>query len=209
MRRILVTGITTALSIVTVASAASGWTPAQAAGVLRSGSFFRADANLIANIPSPRAVTARCAGVGAPSHGSYLGFRCAVTWREPNDQTQIASGTDYVRIWSSNQGCLSTANLASCPPAVPAKPLAHDPRVCSNTQKNLAFCVSNAANQAMQVVVSSKGIVNAQGAPVQLHQSCQAEASWTVYLCKWGVGSGTVSFVSAPSGWAANATLNP
>lgn len=191
------------------AAAAATWTPKQAASLLTSGTFYRADANLVANIPSPRALTAKCIGVGIPTHGSFAGFRCAITWKEPNDQTQIAAGTEYVRIWSTTGGCLSTANLASCPPALPSKPLPRDPRVCSNVQKNLAACVSVAANTAMQAAASAKGAVTAQGTPVQLHQACQATTSWTVYTCKWSNGSGTVSFVSGPSGWTTNAVVSP
>jgi hypothetical protein len=226
-----------ALTVGVGEAAAADWTPTNVQTLLTGSATTLVYAS--AGQGPRQASSARCAGLGRKSHGFYSGFSCLIAWPDPNDiaGTTLHEWL-LVRPWSSGSACvlpasgigktfipiknglpttpdlgplnISTgATIASCPPAVPAKILHGDPRICPGGQGNYATCVIGAASVAMQNAITAAGLLDARGQPVRI-SGCQATTTWASFTCSWpNGGSGTVVFTPAKSGWATTATLGP
>lgn len=197
MIRTLVVTVT-ALALISVAGAATGWTPKQAATLVTSSKLYgvRSVGGVVSGVGTDHVSTAQCVGAGTKSGGLFNVFSCALAWPNPNGIGQVQVSA-FVRPWSQHAVCISAISLGSCPPAPPTKTLPHDPRLCGGP--DFAHCVLTAANAAAAAALKTAG------KPAPLVNTCKATSSWVVYVCS----GATVRFVSAPSGWTTNAVVSP
>jgi hypothetical protein len=163
------------------------------------------------------ATAATCQGFGTRHKLGFASFQCQVQWSNRSD----VSHTVYqAHIWmrplpwtaSSRWGaarmliCASTRTLADCPPPLPARPLANDPRMCpadcspEASVGNLALKAENVALIELRARLGVSGVFNL---------GCQA-ASVFVYRCTWAgrtPSTATVSFVRGKTAWTTTVTL--
>lgn len=204
-------------STAAASSGAGYWTPAQTSAMLTSGTTTTYAVRLApggggafaSGGATTRWSTARCSGLGKSRAGGFTVFSCELARPSPNVPTLMQRATMFARPWSRRAICISDVSQGSCPAPAPARPAAHDPRVCGDPDQ--AKCVIAAVAAAISQALAAAGgkVDPATGRPPAL--ACRAGTVWTAYSCTWASAqppsSGTVSFVLGRAGWSAKAAL--
>jgi hypothetical protein len=148
---------------------------------------------------------ASCATVS----GTRGAFKCAASWPSPNSDTITVHAVVYVRPWAAKRLCASLISASSCPPPLPSKQLANDPRRCPKLP-DLVTCLISNAIPAMQAAVTASGVTAADGSPARVISCSISASAWTRLNCSTSGGSsqiGTVTFSLTASGWKSAARV--
>jgi hypothetical protein len=156
-----------------------------------------------------RASAATCAGIGKATKGAYMTLRCQVEWSDPHDVSHtIYKSAFWVRPlpWRSPRYgspkafvCASPRTLVDCPPPLPAKPKANDPRICPS-DCNPEGATGNLHGVAEQATLAQ---LRVQGKLPVANLGCLAATAF-VYRCTWNdfaTNFATVSFVQGKTSW--------
>jgi len=141
--------------------------------------------------------SAHCRGVGAARKGRYGGFICSIHESGPSPGQ---TATAWVRQWTTTSLCASDRALASCPPPLPAHPLAGDPRVC-RLHADALSCILYSAEQAATQGLQAKGLATD-------NLGCYASAVFW-YTCQSGTNTVAVTFSPQKTQWITVPVVNP